>query len=81
MIVRHNWWCVTIQGSQNIWQCTERKEQQTREEIDCFGCLASMSDGLGLTRNEPHLTEMDRLWHEELRPMAEFACLIEEADK
>lgn len=53
--------------------------------IDCRGCGATIPELVGRNirapfgSNESYST-LDRLWHTEYRPMAEFVTLVEEAD-
>ncbi len=82
-IVRHDWYGAEIgvscedthyTGRQVVWERTP--------PADCHGCSAVITD---YRFNEVNLaTEdgqdaLDRLWHEELRPMAALVCLVEEA--
>ena len=60
---------------------------------ECFECCAVISDQAFVewANNQPEriavwetdgdgIAQLDRVWHEQLRPMAALACLIEEAD-
>ncbi len=84
--VRHNW---KFQSG-GAWRdsghyCADKSQQSGYSAgANCFGCGAKIPyDAVGVlarkrtTRRLP----LDEFWRTEIRPMAEFACLVEEASK
>ncbi len=52
-----------------------------REGVNCRGCGAKITEKqeLSHTSRSMGVDGLDKFWHEKLRPMAELACLVEEA--
>ncbi len=83
-VVRHNW-----KWSNKLFShvCRNNSSFGVADEPNCLDCEAAVSweqyKDLGGDVSLWAKTgkELDRLWHHRLRPMAEFACLVEESNK
>ncbi len=89
MATRHNW--ADYVNATETYECSSN-HREGDGEVDCYGCgavidldqlLAYEYDHMQQARAPWHRRNVDRLldllWHEELRPMAELVCLVEEA--
>ena len=72
-VVRHNW--MFLVDRHKCEDTTFWGDHRSLKEITCRGCGAEFPGwAMG------SYAELDRRWHEEVRPMAELACMVEEAN-
>ena len=75
MIVRHNW--VSDRAG---YSCIYKELAAPRDDANCYGCDANIPrEGWWFGWSDSD-SSLDRIWHEELRPMAGLCCMVEEAD-